>query len=107
MSHVQELRTRIARARFLSGLPKGELFLVTTPLRDNNYAEVVFVLVDRIEGTQIVGRIASRINLVKGFRNGDAYQLAESDILDWTITKPDGSEEGNFVGKFLDTYQRK
>ena len=27
------------------------------------------------------------------------------EVLDWTISKPDGTEEGNFVGKFLDTYR--
>ena len=31
-------------------------------------------------------------------------ELAESDLLDWVIRKPYGSEEGNVVGKFLDTY---
>ena len=31
--------------------------------------------------------------------------MKESDVLDWTISKPDGTEEGNFVGKFLDTYK--
>lgn len=31
----------------------------------------------------------------------------ETDMLDWPITRPDGTEEGNFVGKFLDTYSTK
>jgi hypothetical protein len=26
----------------------------------------------------------------------------EPVLIDWLITKPDGSEEGNVVGKFLD-----
>ena len=25
-------------------------------------------------------------------------------VIDWTIVMPDGSEEGNVVGNFLDTY---
>jgi hypothetical protein len=36
---------------------------------------------------------------------GDRYATAETELLDWLITKPDGTEEGNVVGKFLDTYQ--
>jgi hypothetical protein len=31
--------------------------------------------------------------------------VSEAELLDWLITKPDGSEEGNVVGKFLDTYR--
>jgi len=42
---------------------------------------------------------------VTGYKHGDTYSFPEADLLDWTISKPDGTEEGNFVGKFLDTYQ--
>jgi hypothetical protein len=28
-----------------------------------------------------------------------------SALLDWLITRPDGTEEGNVVGKFIDTYR--
>jgi hypothetical protein len=34
-----------------------------------------------------------------------SYAFAETEVMDWLISHPDGSEEGNFVGKFLDTYQ--
>jgi hypothetical protein len=30
--------------------------------------------------------------------------VQEKDVYDWTISRPDGSEDGNYVGKFLDTY---
>ena len=33
-------------------------------------------------------------------------EFNEKDILDWLIAKPDGSEEGNFIGKFLDTLNK-
>ena len=96
------------RERFLQGLPKGEHFFMTTRLRDDSGSvEQVFVLVQRIDGGQVSGRIASPIMRVRGFRNGDPYQFPESAMVDWLIAKPDGSEEGNVVGKFLDTYQRR
>ena len=31
--------------------------------------------------------------------------VPELEVLDWTVSKPDGTEDGNFVGKFLDTYK--
>jgi hypothetical protein len=31
--------------------------------------------------------------------------VAAADVLDWLITRSDRSEQGNFVGKFLDAYQ--
>jgi hypothetical protein len=42
---------------------------------------------------------------VIGLLAGDRYATAEAELLDWLIAKPDGAEEGNVVGKFLDTYQ--
>ena len=30
----------------------------------------------------------------------------ESELVDWVITHPDGIEEGNVVGKFLDEWQK-
>jgi hypothetical protein len=95
-----------ARAKFLDSLPKGQYFFVTTRLYDNTGAfEQVFIAVNSIQDDIITGRIASDIGRVSGYRNGDPYTFPESDLLDWLITHPDGSEEGNFVGKFLDGYQ--
>jgi hypothetical protein len=95
-----------AREKFVAGLPPRHLFFVTTRIYDKHGRwEQAFIHVDRIASGKIDGRIASDLNLVQGYRAGQAYSLPESDLIDWTITKPDGSEEGNVVGKFLDTYR--
>jgi hypothetical protein len=44
---------------------------------------------------------------VKGYKHGDEYKFPESEVLDWTISKPDGTEEGNFIGKFFDSLREK
>lgn len=69
--------------------------------------EQVFVAVQSIRNGLITGRIWSDIELVEGFRHGDVYSFQEAAMIDWLITKPDGTEEGNLVGKFLDTYSTK
>ena len=95
-----------ARSRFLAGLPTGQSFFVTARLHDvYGTTEQVFIAVSAIHKGMITGRIASQIGHVSGYRLGDPYTLSESDLLDWLITHPDGSEEGNVVGKFLDSYQ--
>jgi hypothetical protein len=96
-----------ARLRFLNGLPPKQSFFITTRLRDaDGRFEQVFIAVKEIKDGKITGTIYSEIQLLKdAFKFGDSYTFLESELLDWTITKPDGSEEGNFVGKFLDTYQ--
>jgi Uncharacterized protein conserved in bacteria (DUF2314) len=95
-----------AKARFLAGLPPQHTFFVTTRLVDQNGAfEQVFVAVKEIRDGTIQGLIWSDISLVPGYKHGDSYSFPETELLDWTITRPDGTEEGNFVGKFLDTYQ--
>jgi hypothetical protein len=95
-----------AKRRFLAGLPGGHTFFVTTRLRDETgQQEQVFVAVDSIAGARIVGRIWSRIHLVRGYRLGQSYEFADSALVDWMVARPDGGEEGNYVGKFLDTYR--
>ena len=95
-----------AKARFLKGLPANESFFLTTRLRDTTgLREQVFIVVDSIKGSTVYGRIWSQVMLVRTYHLREPYSFPESELLDWLITKPDGTEEGNFVGKFLDTYQ--
>ena len=94
-----------AKARFLAGLPPEHVFFVTARLHDSaGHWEQVFIEVKEIKDGKIKGLIANHIESVLGYQLGDSYTFPESEVLDWTVSKPDGSEEGNFVGKFLDTY---
>lgn len=106
--HVAKARATYpaARQRYLSGLPKGHTFFVTTRLYDKEGRwEQAFIQVSSIADGKVHGRIASELTLVTALRNGEMYSFPEADLLDWLISKPDGSEEGNVVGKFLDTYR--
>jgi hypothetical protein len=97
-----------AKKRYLSGLPEGQRFFVVTKLKDKQgHFEQVFIAVTRIEGEKIAGRIASNVRTVQGFKGGDAYTFAEGELVDWLIARPDGTEDGNVVGKFLDEWQEK
>ena len=100
-----------AKARVIAGLPDGAAFYVTTRLRDGaGRTEQVFVAVRGFAagaegGPEMVwGNVANEIRVVEGFRVGQEVTVREADILDWTIVHANG-EEGNVVGKFLDTYQ--
>jgi hypothetical protein len=96
-----------ARGRYLAGLPPRHTFFVTTRLYDaDGRMEQVFVVVDRIADGRITGRIWNDINTVRGFARGQTVTFGEAELVDWLIARPDGTEEGNFVGKFIDDYQR-
>lgn len=95
-----------AKERFLKGLPSKHTFFITTRLFDDaRRFEQVFIAVKEIKDGKIKGLIWSDVQLVPGYRKGDSYTFAESELIDWTISRPDGTEEGNFVGNFLDSYQ--
>ena len=96
-----------ARDRFLAGLPPQHSFFAVTRLRDSEgHSEQVFIAIDQIRNGKITGRIWNDIHLVQGFEKGQTHTFPEGELIDWVITKPDGSEEGNFVGKFLDEYSK-
>jgi hypothetical protein len=92
-----------AKARYLKGLPADDHFFVVVTLISPGAKETVFVAVSAIADGKITGTIASDIATVAGYHAGDAYTVAEDAIVDWVISKADGTEEGNLVGKYLDT----
>jgi hypothetical protein len=95
-----------AKQRYMAGLPAHNTFFVTALIvDDSDRREQVFIAVDSIQAGKISGKIWNRVDIVHGYRLGDRYSLQESELRDWLITKPDGSEEGNYVGKFLDGYE--
>jgi hypothetical protein len=97
-----------AKARFLKGLPPGQHFFATTIIHDSKgNEEQVFIAVSSIQNGFIRGVIFSSIEVVSGFKYKQPYSFPEADLIDWLITHADGSEEGNVVGKFLDTYNRR
>ena len=96
-----------ARDRFLLGLPPRHSFFVTVHLTDGDgRRETVFLAVDSLARDSAYGQIWNEIQVVEGYRLRDRYVAAEAEIIDWMISRPNGTEEGNFVGKFLDTWQR-
>lgn len=100
-----------AKKRF-STLPNGYHFEVMTDIfdADKKHGERVFVQVDRMvdseSGNVVYGRLGSRVQL-KNHKFGETLEVKEADILDWTIVSPDGTEEGNLIGKFLDNLPGK
>lgn len=95
-----------AKKRFVAGLPPKYLFSLTTKLWDRSHTkfEVVFVVADQIKNGIVTGHLATHTKQPVGYSFGDRISFHESQVMDWTIVHPDGTEEGNVVGKFLDTY---
>jgi hypothetical protein len=96
-----------AKKRFLAGLPPGHRFSVRIPLVDRDgKREDSFIGVETIKGGNITGVIDTRLVFVTGYKTGQRMTFPESRIDNWLILRPDGTEEGNAVGKFLDTHKR-
>lgn len=95
-----------AKNRFKQGLARGEVLFVTVRLHDpGGKFEQVFVEVKSWQDESISGLLATVPDVVTGHKEGEKLTVNEKDVYDWLISKPDGTEEGNFVGKFLDTYR--
>jgi uncharacterized protein YegJ (DUF2314 family) len=106
--HLEEAKKTYpdARKRFLAGLAPGERFLITLELKDEKgIPEKLYVEVGNIKDGVIKGTIATNLRRVTKIKRGDKYSFPEAELIDWMIVKPDGSEEGNFVGKFLNEYR--
>jgi hypothetical protein len=95
-----------AKKRFLAGLPPGYRFSVRVPLSDpDGKREDSFIAVEKISGDEITGTIQSQLTVVSHYKTGQRITVPELQIDNWVIVRPDGTEEGNAVGKFLDHYK--
>jgi hypothetical protein len=104
--HVEQAQKTFpgTKARFLAGLQKGQFLFVTTRLYDEcGRSELVFISVTGIQGGIVEGRIWSHPNpnILTSYRFRDRYAFPEAQLVDWLIAFPDGSEEGNLVGRFM------
>ncbi|MBP6743898.1 hypothetical protein KA344_01645 [bacterium] len=104
--YVEQARKTLpaVKERYLKGLPPGQSLSVTTRLLDSDgkQMEQVFVTVVSWNKDYIEGTLNSEVKL-NNYKYGEPLLVLEKDVLDWTILRPDGSEEGNVIGKFLDT----
>ena len=100
-----------AKKRYLDGLPPGYLFSVWIRLfqKDDKSRQLrhedVFVDVESIKDGVVHGRINNQVLLLTNHKRGERISVRESEIKNWLILRPDGVEEGNPVGKFLDHYK--
>jgi uncharacterized protein YegJ (DUF2314 family) len=101
-----------AKKRFLASLPPNHTFYVWTRLYQPGVkgqqprAEDVFIVVKAIQGRKVFGIVANTPDLVTNYKQGERVQFPEAEVLNWVIVRPDGSEEGNYVGKFLETHYK-
>jgi len=95
-----------ARQRFLTGLPPGYDFQIVTRVFDSTGQEFeqIFVLVSEIADGRIRGKVNSEVRSIPGYAMGDPIEVDEDVVYDWCIRDPDGNEEGNLLGKFLDVF---
>jgi uncharacterized protein YegJ (DUF2314 family) len=100
-----------AKKRYLAGLPSGYTFAVWIRLYQNdekareNRHEDIFVVVEQIKNGAIRGYISNNLDLLTNYKKGQRIEFPESDVKNWVIVRPDGSEEGNDVGKFLEHWK--
>lgn len=96
-----------AKERFLDGLPERHSLFVTVLVSEpDGRSEYLFVAVDEIVGDQIHGRVWNDVKVVRSLHFRAPIEIPEDAISDWLITKPDGSEDGNLVGKYIDTLEQ-
>jgi uncharacterized protein YegJ (DUF2314 family) len=99
-----------AKKRFLAGLPRGWQFGVWVRLYQNDGSgkriarEDCFLSVERIQEGRVWGVLMNKPVSVRGYTLGDRVTAPEGEVRNWMFIRPDGTEEGNIVGKFLEKH---
>jgi hypothetical protein len=94
------------RQRYQRGLPAGTAcYLTAHVLNESATPEPLVVEVVTWQAGQVQGRIV-RLSPEGRAIAGAPVTFGEAAILDWLLLRPNGVEEGNYVGKYLDLEER-
>jgi len=89
------------KKRFLAGLPEGDQFLLAVRVvaTDTSFRQASA----RVLGWH--GSTVQALLLPAGTGPGEPVPVSfpETAVVDWTLLRASGREEGNYVGRFLDT----
>lgn len=89
------------RARYAKSPPAGEQLLVKAPFTSDTATEWMWVEVVRWQGSLITGILDNDPQMVPRLKAGAHVEIHEDDILDYILTKRDGTREGNETGELL------
>jgi uncharacterized protein YegJ (DUF2314 family) len=88
------------RRRFRDGLAPGEQLLVKHGFPvggPDDFHEYMWIVVNTWDGDRIRGQLANDPVRRVDLRAGQAIDLAEADVFDWVLMRPDGETEGGFT----------
>lgn len=93
-----------AKKRFLAGLPAGDQFLLSVRVAATDTSF-------RPASARVLGWHGSTVQALLLPDAGDAASPAqptpvsfpETAVVDWTLLRASGREEGNYVGRYIDT----
>ena len=92
-----------AKKRFLAGLPEGDQFLLSVRViaSDTSFRQV---------SARVLGWHGTTVQALLPLATdsaapGEAIPVSfpEAAVVDWTLQRASGRQEGNFVGRYLDT----
>lgn len=104
---IEQAKTTLKEVhkRWNKGLPKGsQLFVTIRMYNEAGEFEHVLGRVDKWVPNRLFTTIASVMTVTDRFKPGQSLAFEQSIVVDWKIVNADGSEEGNYVRKFLEEY---
>ncbi|WP_324674556.1 hypothetical protein [Hymenobacter sp. GOD-10R] len=95
------------KQRYLMGLESEEKLFLTARIFDKSGVfEQVFTEVRDWSKDSVTAVIVSDLDAVREYQKGQTITFSDKNVLDWIIIRPDGTEEGNFVGKYIASLQQ-
>ena len=93
-----------AKKKFLAGLPAGDQFLLSVRVAatDTSFRQAS-ARVMGWHGSTVQALLLPGAADSAGPKEPIPVSFPETAVVDWTLLRASGREEGNYVGKFLDT----
>jgi uncharacterized protein YegJ (DUF2314 family) len=96
------------RDRYRAGVPEGEQLLVKAPFKTpEGENEWMWVEVVSWQGNVISGILQNQPFNVPALKSGARVDVRADEIFDYTLTRRDGSREGNETGRIMERRQQR
>lgn len=89
------------REPYRKGLPLGSRLDVKAPFREGDGVEYMWIEVSAWEDGILRGFLLNQPEVVTGLRPGALVQVREDDAYDFLLSRPDGTQTGNYTGEVL------
>lgn len=104
---VEASRARLLaeRERIRAAMADGAALAIVGQFVEGEDMELLWIDVHAWDGATLKGTLDNDPDFIRGLRRGSDVEIPQDEVIDWKLTRPDGTQEGRTVMDLLEARQ--